>query len=119
MRPPQYVLQHYREAGIGWIISGWFKPGLPPGAEVPREPKLHVTDIRPERVLQDAPIYRCPAPAALPQAELQLAFTVHGSWTWSRWRADGWCAGGRWAGGCMLKVCPDILKIQTLFTILD
>ena len=72
----QAVLGHYREAGVNWIICGWFKPGLTPGAEVPKEPKIHVTHIAPERVLEDAPVYRCPAPVAIAERAIELAFPI-------------------------------------------
>jgi hypothetical protein len=69
----QAILTYYAAANVGWTICGWYKPGMAAGAEVPSDAHVHITHIRPDRVLADAPRYRLPEPAALPQQQLQLA----------------------------------------------
>ena len=68
------VLEYYRQAGVGWIISGWFKPGISSAAELPKEPRLHITDIRPENVQEGAPKYKCRPRANIDEQEVHLAF---------------------------------------------
>ncbi|XP_014676651.1 PREDICTED: uncharacterized protein LOC106816539 [Priapulus caudatus] len=72
----QEMLNFYHEAGVGWTICGWFKPGMVPGAEVAKEAEMHVTCIRPDHQLDDAPRYRFPAPAVPAQQLLELNFPV-------------------------------------------
>ncbi|XP_014680051.1 PREDICTED: uncharacterized protein LOC106820002, partial [Priapulus caudatus] len=72
----QDMLNFYDEAGIGWTICGWFKPGMVPGAEVAKEAKMHVTCIRPDHELDNAPRYRLPVPAVPAQQLLELNFPV-------------------------------------------
>ena len=68
------VLRFYEDAGVGWSISGWFKPGREAGAEVSKEANIHVTDIRPREVLDGAPVYVCPAREVGEEVEVELAF---------------------------------------------
>ena len=77
-RAVQAVLEYYREAGVGWIMSGWFKPGISSADELPKKPRLHITDIRPENVLEGAPKYKCRQVAAMDEGELHLAFPPMG-----------------------------------------
>ena len=73
-RACQEVMTFYEEAGVRWTVCGWFKPGIAPGAEVAKEPKMHVTCIRPDISIQGALRYRCPAPPAVPEQVLHLNF---------------------------------------------
>ena len=68
------TLHHYEEAGVNWVISGWFKPGISAGAEIAKEPRLHITHIRPQRILDDAPEYKCPVTAIAEEQRLEFAF---------------------------------------------
>ncbi|XP_014674708.1 PREDICTED: uncharacterized protein LOC106814857 [Priapulus caudatus] len=68
------VLKYYKDANVGWIICGWYKPGIAAGAEVAKKPKFHVTHVRPERLLAEAPKYKCPVMPVAAAERLQLAF---------------------------------------------
>ncbi|KAL5019019.1 hypothetical protein ScPMuIL_004741 [Solemya velum] len=70
----QQVLDNYAENNIGWTICGWIKPGVALGAEVGKEPKIHVCYVAPDRVLPNAPIYRRPQPPRQPEDPLVLAY---------------------------------------------
>ncbi|XP_014669346.1 PREDICTED: uncharacterized protein LOC106810482 [Priapulus caudatus] len=71
-RACQQVLEFYAEAQIGWTICGWFKPGMAVGAEVTKKPRMHVTSMCPDRLIADAPRYRCPARPVAAERHLQL-----------------------------------------------
>ncbi|KAL5011955.1 hypothetical protein ScPMuIL_010506 [Solemya velum] len=70
----QQVLDNYAENNIGWTICGWIKPGVALGAEVGKEPKIHMCYVAPDRVLPNAPIYRRPQPPRQPEDPLVLAY---------------------------------------------
>uniref|UniRef100_UPI00358F3C7D uncharacterized protein isoform X1 n=1 Tax=Myxine glutinosa TaxID=7769 RepID=UPI00358F3C7D len=59
------VLHHYASAGIKWIIAGWSKPSQKSEQTVAVSRLFHLSLVKPERRLADAPIM-LPPKKALP-----------------------------------------------------
>ena len=64
------TLAAYKDAGIKWIVSGWYKSALRTGVEVARGTRFHISSIRPERVLD--------VPVLTPPQRARLVPVVHG-----------------------------------------
>ncbi|XP_033106828.1 uncharacterized protein LOC117108788 [Anneissia japonica] len=65
------VIDYYKQHNTTWKISGWYKPGTRKNDEHVREPNFHITSIKPQQNLPNAPLYE--VQQQFPREQVQVA----------------------------------------------